>query len=783
MITSIRKIIFIYFLFSIILPNDRPKVALVLSGGGAKGIAQIPILEVIDSLKIPIDYVVGTSIGSINGALYSMGYSPDEILNIAYETKWENIFSNKKERKDLYYFQKNDLDQYQIKFTLKGIKPIAPIALTNGHASYMHLNGLTKNYEHIQSFNDFVIPFRCNAVDLLNGEEKIFNEGSLSIALRSSSSIPSVFSPVNHQSELLVDGGVLNNFPTDIAENLGADIIIGVDVSPIHKDASDINNVFDVLTQSILVNAHNKKIDNVKLSNCFIEPDVKSYGTLDFDEFSLNKLYDSGYKAVYDNLDKLIEISSLVKHNDYIKLSEIKSDTLEINEIIINSNDNITQNHIFKEFDTQSKISKNDFLTKITEIRNTNKYNYLSYNFNISDGRLILNLNIEKIPDIKINKINIVGNKTIKSSFIKELLNLNKGKNLDINDLRKNLDKANNLELFSSIHYELKNISDDNYDININVQEAPFHTMQLSGGWNNYHKLIGRVKFSLFNKPIKKFKFTNEFKFGNSIRENDIHMYYIGNFNYQTKVIPTIKLKHADNQTSYLNIENKSEEINIKNKNLSINAIIPLSNLGYIDIGLNDQKINYIDYIENLSYYNIHFNIDQINNLQYPTDGFQYKFYVEKSNSSYNYYIYKFNFDHYFFNKRSMKMKLYGDYFLSNLNLLENDELIYKNINYTHYDRTLSYSEYDLYVNDLSSYGIEMNYLYKNSTTVRLLVSHIESMEYKQNNDNFKNIINYGIGLRVKSILGPINFLWTSTNKNVYELEKDNYFFSLGINL
>ena len=280
------------------------------------------VIELIDSLSIPIDYVVGTSIGSINGAMYAMGYSSEEIKYFAYETDWDFIFSNKKQRSNLFYFQKNDLDKYQIEFRLNGIKPIAPIALANGHSSYMNLNNKTKNYEHISSFDDLTIPFRCNAVNLLNGKEIIFDNGSLSNALRASSSIPSVFTPVIHDSLLLVDGGVINNLPIDIAKDLGADIIIGVNVSPINKSQSDIQDIFDVLTQSILVNGYQKRINNRKIADVIIEPDVESYKTISFDENTLNELYKNGKKAAYKNLDALIQIKKSITNvnNDTIKI-------------------------------------------------------------------------------------------------------------------------------------------------------------------------------------------------------------------------------------------------------------------------------------------------------------------------------------------------------------------------------------------------------------------------------------------------------------------------------
>ena len=222
------KKIILFIVISALFPIDRPSIALVLSGGGLKGISQIPTLQVLDSLNIPIDYVIGTSIGSIGGALYSIGYSPQEIKETMLRTDWDLIMFDKKVREKLSYFQKKDYHKYQLEFRLKNLKPTAPIAFNNGQESFLFLNKLTRYNETIDDFDDFVIPFRCNATDLLTGEEIIFNNGSLSKALRCSSSIPSIFNPVYDNDKLLVDGGVLNNLATDIAKKLGADIIISM---------------------------------------------------------------------------------------------------------------------------------------------------------------------------------------------------------------------------------------------------------------------------------------------------------------------------------------------------------------------------------------------------------------------------------------------------------------------------------------------------------------------------------------------------------------------------
>ena len=297
----------LYLIFiTCIIPEDRPKVAIVLSGGGAKGIAQIPTLQIIDSLNIPIDYIVGTSMGAISGAMYAIGYSSDEILHETFKTNWDEAISNYKKREDLFFFQKNDYDKYPIEFKLIGNTLQPPLALTNGQATYMSLNKKIGAYELINNFDEFPIPFRCNAVDLLSGQEIIFKNGSLSKALRASSSIPSVFQPVKDNNFLLIDGGVSNNFPSDIAKKLGADIIIGINVSFIDKESSDINTVFDVLSQSILLNGFEKRLENLYYTDILIEPENLDYSLLSFDKNTLNHIYKIGQKAAYQKIDKFL---------------------------------------------------------------------------------------------------------------------------------------------------------------------------------------------------------------------------------------------------------------------------------------------------------------------------------------------------------------------------------------------------------------------------------------------------------------------------------------------
>ena len=773
-------LLFIFLSYS--FSNNNLKVALVLSGGGAKGIAQIPTLELIDSLNIPIDLVVGTSMGSITGATYSTGHSADEMKKMAFETNWDRAFSNSKERDKLYFFQKNDHDKYRAMFELDGISPVPPIAFTNGHNSYMNLNKTVGIYETITDFDDLYIPYRCNAVDLLSGNEIIFENGSLSKSLRASSSIPSVFSPVKDGDLLLVDGGVVNNFPTDIADYLNADFIIGVNVALSKKEMNDIKTVFDVLSQSILLNGFKKRVENLHYTNILIEPDVTNSSTLNFDYNSMLEIYNSGKKAAYSKLEDLIKLKESLndKGPTTITFNSIDSDSIFFKNIVINSVDNISIDDIF-EFNLPVKLKKDDFLDLMLDLRQSNKYIHINYKIYENDNAYSLNLNIEKAPIRIINKIIIKNNKKLSKSFIKDILNINSGDILDLDIIRKNINSAYNLDYFESIRYEIE-YDEQNTNLIFIVKEATYNKLKLSGGWHNYYKIIGQMKFDLLNVPFKNFRLTDEITFGNDLRKNNINIYYINNFNFQSWLIPVIKINNTKKKVSIYNNENNLIAQNLYDRDYSINTIIPLKKYGHINFGLHKQKNKYQYNINNelIKYYSLNINIDQIDNLLYPKNGYYYNVSFEKGYNQHQYHLAKLTFDH-FINFSSVgRIKLYGDAINSNLSNFQNI-LTSKSIHYLSYDRTLSFSEYSLMVTDLTSYGVEINFDYKNSTTLRLIYNYIDKADFKHNSENIYDFISYGFGLRIKSILGPLNFMWTQTNNELYNQSKNNYFFSLGI--
>ena len=258
--------------------TTRPKVGLVLSGGGAKGSAHIGVLRVLEDLGIHVDYVTGTSMGSIMGGMYSLGYSAAEMDTIIRGMDWSIYMSNTVRRSELSTQRKlnnlrylldvpfstglgllGDLDS-QKENNGAGIADFTtslPAGVINGQNVLNLFNGLSVGYQDSIDFNNLPIPFACVAVDLITNNEVVFHSGHLPTAIRSSMAIPGVFAPVKMGNMILIDGGFRNNFPTDVCREMGADIIIGVDVSDKGNfDADNTRSLPQVMQQFLNISTN-----------------------------------------------------------------------------------------------------------------------------------------------------------------------------------------------------------------------------------------------------------------------------------------------------------------------------------------------------------------------------------------------------------------------------------------------------------------------------------------------------------------------------------------------
>ena len=292
--------------------EKKPKVVLVLSGGGAKGIAHIPLLQTLDSLGIVPDLVIGTSMGSLVGALYSAGYSGDSIAAISDNANWNELLGGTISLTEVSVEEKSEFKKYLIDLDIKNGKPKVSSALINDQNLREFFSKLTFPVHDISNFNELPIPFISMATDIVNGKEVIMNKGSLALAMRASMSIPGIFRPVEYNGTLLIDGGVLNNFPTDVAKSMGADIIIGSDVSGGMEKKDKLDNLSSLLFQMGMLTSNLKNPENRKY--CDILVDHLPYLTYSTGDFVKGKeIFQQGKIATKLQLNALVALAEQLK--------------------------------------------------------------------------------------------------------------------------------------------------------------------------------------------------------------------------------------------------------------------------------------------------------------------------------------------------------------------------------------------------------------------------------------------------------------------------------------
>ena len=289
--------------------KTRPKVGLVLSGGGAKGAAHIGVIKYLEELGIPIDYVAGTSMGSIVGGMYALGYSSDEILKIISEVDWDRLISNQVDRKKISFTLKQEsrtqgltipfsvtTDEEELKS--RSIKNSLPSGIVSGDNVINLFNSLSVGYSDPVDFKDLPTPVLCVATNMLNGKADVLDKGIVAKSLRASMAIPVLFDPVQIDSTLYVDGGLLNNFPAEQCRAMGADYVIGVSMSSgLNNDSEDLSSIFPLIKQ-LLVIITDKEYNNYhNLCDIFISPELKGVGMLSFDAESVARDTQSGYEA------------------------------------------------------------------------------------------------------------------------------------------------------------------------------------------------------------------------------------------------------------------------------------------------------------------------------------------------------------------------------------------------------------------------------------------------------------------------------------------------------
>ncbi|NOT77238.1 MAG: hypothetical protein HOP08_20125 [Cyclobacteriaceae bacterium] len=276
--------LFVFLILSVALQGQshRPKVGLTLSGGGAKGLAHIGILKAIDSAGLKIDMVTGTSMGSIMGALYAVGYSGDEIEKIARKIDWVSMFSNKPPIDLVNMNEKKEYSNYAVEIPLERGKAKFYSGFIEAEEIWLRFGELFYPVHKIKDFSKFNIPFQCIATEAATGKAVVLSQGEIVKAVRSSMAIPSIFSAVSYQDKKLVDGGVVKNFPASNAKQMGADYIIGVNLSHGLMSSEKLQSPIDMIYQIGFYKDADGFEQEKKLCNLLIEPDLEQFSAASF---------------------------------------------------------------------------------------------------------------------------------------------------------------------------------------------------------------------------------------------------------------------------------------------------------------------------------------------------------------------------------------------------------------------------------------------------------------------------------------------------------------------
>lgn len=476
--------------------NVRPKVGLVLSGGGAKGFAHIGVLKVIEETGVKIDYIAGTSMGAVVGGLYAANYSANEIDSIINSLDFMTLVQDVIPRSQSSFFEKQYGEKNLISFpvTKKG-QITLPAGIASGQSVYNELNSLFEHVHTITDFGELPIPFFCMTTDIESGEAVVLDSGHLPEAIRASASLPTLLEPIEIGNRTFIDGGVANNFPVGEMRDRGANIIIGVDVQGKLDKKEDINSVVDVLNQIVNFQMYVKDDEKINGLTVHIKPNTEDFSMTSFDKSV--EIISEGQRASGEHKTVLESISALQRKYDVKEIEPVEKFKLKrkITSIRMNSLKHFSGAYIRGKMDLEygDSISYSELNYKIERLSAGNDFDMIKYNFNkINEVDNQLSLDIKENANLSSLKLGLHYDPLYKSSLLlnfttKHMLIKNDILSADIvlgDNVRGNLNYFVNNGIYTSYGFNSRfntlkaNVNYDGGSVNeINKQYVDFTTL------------------------------------------------------------------------------------------------------------------------------------------------------------------------------------------------------------------------------------------------------------------------------------------------------------------
>lgn len=795
-----KSCIFLYFIIVISClaagSDERPKIGLVLSGGGARGFAHVGMLKMLDSLEIPVDFIAGTSMGGIVGALYAVGYSGQDIETLISDTDWNEVFNDNPKRRALPFIRKKDTGKYQLEFGLQGFRPLPPSGLIYGQKISLLFSGLTYPYERFNDFTQLPIPFHCVAVNIVTGSQVVLKRGSLARAMRATMAIPTVFSPVEWGDSILVDGGMVNNLPVDVVKEMGADLVIAVDVGNRLLEPDELHSAISVLEQSLYILGINQWKKNVAMADLYIHPEVEAFALSDFSQQKVAEIIRAGNQTARqfkNRLDSLKTRYNLQRIMSYQHRPRFPVPPV-IREIQITGYEgtDLQSIHEALKLNVGDVFDYSRFVDRLAELNVTMGFEDVKYEIiPVSRESVRLMIRIKEKEKPVIFGMSISGQKYQPFGILYQSLGFKPSDHLDVEKLNHRIMSLYGLGYFESIHYEIEPRGRNRVYLSVQVKEHNKRKLRMGLRYDNNYKLVALLAVQGTNFLIPGLRYEHELQFAGLL-----HYYFKTYYPSRTlnlPVYPFLRFETKDVPISIYDLYLGNKIARYAAKSLSYSAGLGLlfGKLCNIEIGFETERmdvtpdvafsdpVSFPTWIEKLHKMTASLIFDNLDDLSIPQSGAyvtaKYEGSYQRLKTELPYEQFQVSADFYLTVFHRHTFRLYG--FHGSGHSLP----IYKTPNQGHPATFVGMNYDQLFGSSLSV--LRTDYRFRLNSRLFLKLIWNAAFDITQKSEFYHvttdDVRGYGFGLKWNSPLGPFELILSRGNKHFgsgHEMQNVFYF-------